>query len=604
MNWNKMGRLLGVALLIGVGISLPAEAGPIKGFSGYTRPGYSVRADEPGQDVAKQDFIKGVAARAADPKREVGLGATVYFMVIDRVDGTADDPWGLGADLNRGWQPGREADGARASTKLDNKARYLYLYQIINDSGEPSQIKMATIRLLVDPEYITSWGWIGEKKDKDMEGSKAVGFSMEFGEEKERESVRAVSTASPGVSDREYRPMAPAFSSPKPYGMLPIHLGNIRQVASKGGEKDDTGREPEQVHLLNEVSDSFGTLVVETQTDTPRKDPGVRLYRPVVPAPLQRSERNRLVPAFQPLSLRAVGYDPYAPLSLTDLSTTTEVSTLTARALEDPLTRLIAAAEQSHRSFPALRAYWLDSPLKPGERSGLFGFTSNLPPMYDKVRVRANKVRGVGVGAEGPVVGVAGGAPDVRPANLASNGTVPVPVPPLEEALTTAAAGPGITLGSFGGGGGTGGGGGGPAGGGGGGFPGLGNGLGGVGVAAPPSSNSNNPTPTPTPPTPPTPPVPPIPPVPPPTPDQNQSVVVNVSQFQQQQQQQAQLQAQLQINKNINNNMCCCTPTPPNVIPEPAALLTTTLCLPFLALVYRRRKPDSSTEAPAEEPVA
>ena len=43
------------------------------------------------------------------------------------------------------------------------------------------------------------------------------------------------------------------------------------------------------------------------------------------------------------------------------------------------------AAEQSNRS-PAIRAFWLDKPMQPGERSTLFGFTSDYPPVYDDTR--------------------------------------------------------------------------------------------------------------------------------------------------------------------------------------------------------------------------
>src|SRR5262249_57393608 len=46
------------------------------------------------------------------------------------------------------------------------------------------------------------------------------------------------------------------------------------------------------------------------------------------------------------------------------------------------------------RRAPAIRAYWTSSPLTspgipfPGDRSPLFGFTSNDPPTFDVVRLR------------------------------------------------------------------------------------------------------------------------------------------------------------------------------------------------------------------------
>ena len=42
------------------------------------------------------------------------------------------------------------------------KARYLYLYQVDNDRGSKSPIQTVTIRLIIDPSLITSWGFFGD----------------------------------------------------------------------------------------------------------------------------------------------------------------------------------------------------------------------------------------------------------------------------------------------------------------------------------------------------------------------------------------------------------------------------------------------------------
>ena len=81
----------------------------------------------------------------------------------------------------------------------------------------------------------------------------------------------------------------------------------------------------------------------------------------------------------------------------------------------------------SLRRAPAVVAYWTDDPLRPGlagfqpgQRSTLFGFTSNFPPVYEDVRVRGNSV----LPFRGPVVFTA----DARAANLRVDGQVPTPV--------------------------------------------------------------------------------------------------------------------------------------------------------------------------------
>src|SRR5439155_3370983 len=117
------------------------------------------------------------------------LGGTVYFLVLERTGtgtgtGFDGDTWGTGtADFDRQFSEGRNFEGSY-SPSLDTKARFVYLYQIVNDRGLRPQsqdnpispvifagekedapaappavdISSFTLKLLVDPRYITSWG--------------------------------------------------------------------------------------------------------------------------------------------------------------------------------------------------------------------------------------------------------------------------------------------------------------------------------------------------------------------------------------------------------------------------------------------------------------
>src|SRR5207248_7614239 len=133
---------------------------------------------------------------------------------------------------------------------LDTNARYLYLYQVINDSGRTGRIQTTTIRLLVPPELITSWGHFVEKaRGEKAEGVAGVGFAMTFPNtdpktrDKAPSVILPVSTEHPGVSDPEYRDPAPHFLAPKPYGFTTFPVGKAVPIAA--GE--DRGREPEAV---------------------------------------------------------------------------------------------------------------------------------------------------------------------------------------------------------------------------------------------------------------------------------------------------------------------------------------------------------------------
>jgi hypothetical protein len=224
-------------------------------------------------------------------------------------------------------------------------------------------------------------------------------------------------------------------------------------------------------------------------------------------------------------------------------------------------------------------AFWTDEPLKPGkvgaqpgQRSTLFGFTSNYPPVYEDVRVQGN------------TPAAAGGA-EAAPGNLKVDGEVPTPIA-FEQA-----APPSPALGSFGGplgtvgagggllrgGGGFGGGGfgfpfGGGFGGGGvgSGFPGAGAGAGagtgngtgtGNGISNAQQSQQQSPFPF--------------------TISIQNSAIAQQSQSQSQTQTQSQQQQQQQEQRRRHQRQ---------VVPEPAAVVPALLGVPLLLLLALRRR--------------
>jgi len=157
---------VGWALTLGLGlIVVPsvARAEELKKFSGYTRPGIPTAPPGP---------IK----VAGDKALEGAIGATVYFKVFERSNDDEGDPWGTGfMDLDRWFVPGQASRGRNAES-LDTSARYLYLYQVVNDSYRPAQVKSVAIRLLIPPHLITSWGHFAQRGDKGA--GRGVGFTI------------------------------------------------------------------------------------------------------------------------------------------------------------------------------------------------------------------------------------------------------------------------------------------------------------------------------------------------------------------------------------------------------------------------------------------
>ena len=157
-----------------------AHADGLQRFTGYANAG------TPSDKV----LASGVIESAADAPK--AFGGSIYFMVLDRGEGRGDDTWGTGVkSFDTQFQTGLD-DALKPSPGLDKKARYLYLYQVVNDRGSKSPIHEVTLRLIIDPAMITSWGYFAAaKKDKEKAPvGTGVGFASRPAPASRRRSPR------------------------------------------------------------------------------------------------------------------------------------------------------------------------------------------------------------------------------------------------------------------------------------------------------------------------------------------------------------------------------------------------------------------------------
>jgi hypothetical protein len=453
--------LVGLAGLVLAVVPAPARAEGLRKFTGYTRPG-----DPTGREGGAE--ARPVALDPNDP--HTPIGATVYFRVFELSDDSAD-PWGTGIpNIDKEFIPGQASRG-RGSDKLDTTARYLYLYQAINDSGRPAQLKSTAIRLLVPPHLITSWGHFAIKE---AGATRGVGFSMDFDvrdpkNPQGRNMILPVSTEHPGVSDHVYRDPAPFFNAPTGrYGVSPILIDNAVRPIADSSEAEDRGREPERV-VLQTIANFEGApswlekdraqlvgLLPYTRVLTPFSGLYNPNYNPVNPASYAPAPFSSVLPAgpasaggvggtMLPAAYGIGGYanpgvaTAYGPMGYASPGLGMAYGTAGGGVVAASGGATIPPfSAEALRRAPAVVAYWADDPLLPGQRSTLFGFTSNYPPVYEDVRLRGNPVP--------PFRPVAPG-PDVRPAILAADGQVPTPV--AFESMPAGVGGP--STGSLGG---------------------------------------------------------------------------------------------------------------------------------------------------------
>jgi len=591
--------------------ALPAA--PVPEMSGYCRPGQDASLPPP-----KQGGLP--IAVEGDP----GAGITIYYAVYDRLNGTVVDPWATGyKDLDKAFVAGQATDQLAASKVLDVQARYLYLFQIVNDSTRKSQVKAATFRLLVEADQITSWGHFSLGRVGADQPGQGLGFVAPVAEMAgAKAELRAVSSVFPAVTDASFRLNAPAFRSVLPLGLGLIPTDPLRPAA---GAVLTDGREPEAVVLMQ--SQSFAQAIALPRgelaggvalVDWANPAVGVAVGGGVVGGGLfsQLNARPGLVPLGPPVIGPPVIGPPIVGGAVIG------GGVIGGGVVGGAASSVVLARGRVEGIYPAFQARWWDFPLRPGQRSVVFGYTSNLPPVFDGVLVGLNvagAVAGAAAVADAAAVGifVGGTVPSAfafASARAEAEAFVGVPPPPLPllppllpppPPLLPPDGGPGRPGGGFGGGAGFGGGmgggqggamGGGLGGGQGGGFGGGGDSDGGnqqqgqQGQQGQQAQQAQQQQQTP-------------PSQPPGNNPNTQNVIVNVNQAQQQAMQQSQAQAQSQVSNNFNynknfnfnfnkNNCDSCGKVPPKVevIPEPAALLATGLALPALLYFVRRRR--------------
>lgn len=418
-----LNRTLGLAVLLALILVSQVQAAPLVEFTGYTRPA--------NVDLKESRPLPKEVPAAQGKRNPREIGGTVYFMVLDRAKGTADDPWGSGMkDFATRFRVSRDSP----SSKIDTTARFLYLYQVVNDSGADGFVYRASVRLLIDPRLVTSWGHFGEREQNRVRG---VSFAMTFDGKKGDEGNILPVAAVPdrqGVTTRDYRPRAPRHLAPQVYDFRSILLlrGDERAVAN-----DEIGREPDKVLLVNDArfDDNLsrkGEDIWQPRYQLPRDVGGDKRLAPVGPWREYNWAEDVRIRAVNDRLLRGE-----------DSSGRTPASDRTARQTPQNI------------MWPVIRAYWQEDPLAPGERSTLFGFTSDHPPVYDAVQLTDN-VSALPVRPAADNGGNAGVVPAVAPA---ATGTVPTPIvlaadtvsPPAPATPVAATAGTGATGGGVGG---------------------------------------------------------------------------------------------------------------------------------------------------------
>ncbi len=494
--------LLGLSVCL-VLLASRAAAEPLDYYTGYTRPGN----DEKGLDKAPPE---------GEPLPGE-LGLTIYYKVYRLPDLLrSDSVLTAGKDIEQAFVPGRDMGGRNISPKLDGKARYLYLYQVVNDSGRNGIARSVSVQLIVPPERITSWGHFALRRENDQ--ARGLSFALEVPDKtrKSRTEIWPVSSEHTPVKPEQSAYQNPAPYEPRPdltFDLQPILVNNI---VAAGPETESVGREPDRVMLVTDPSFKPRRLVqpratAELMNLPPQGGPLIPFsgvpevaWRPPVLGPggflqVNPFEVRQVAENVEPSNLvfRAFFEDPLRPNQRsTVFGFTSDLPPIYVPARIRGTTRESLVATGADRGIVAARSdsllacnvepsnfvsrAFLEDALRRTQRSTGFGFASDLPPIHLPGRMRdTTRESLVAAGLEFALV-------DARSDSLVADGGVPSPVgpaTPAEPVLPTVGNFGGVSsvAGPSGGGGGGFPGGGGTPGGGGGGFPGGGGGLSGSG---------------------------------------------------------------------------------------------------------------------------
>lgn len=518
--------------------------------AGYTRPG------APEDRVGKKGKI---IPAFLDPEVPVGepiIGGTVYFAVFKlNPDGEVEREL---ASLPGRFVEGRNFENA-FSPQYDRKAKYLYLYQIVNDRGmDPndnpillaadkdiniSDVRHWAIKISVDPRHITSWGHF-----RDLSFHASVPLKDRKGE----------TPAADGAGGK----------------ILPLAFSSDPSIQTELPERKFEDGSP--AFSLGKLEKSFGL-----------GDSGLNLH--LTPA-IAAAQKNKAAG-------RAVNWEENQ-LQVMEGGRAPDFVQL---IIDEKVQAMGVPNSSTYLGPVTFRVdFKKGNTLNVGQHSVVFGFTSDLPPKDEPIRIEGvmpkladplGKRGGLKPGGEfvafDPTARdfneedlsfVQAGA-GVAPGNAVAVGTAPAPVGAPVGAFTAPFGGLGGTAG-----GGLGGGGGG----GGFGFPGFGGGLargngGGGGIGGGQGGGEGEAQQQ-------------------EKQQQGQTINFNVTQTnnqeqqQQQQQQQKQNQKQNQSQKGKGGHDCPCPPD--HVIPAPPAVLLGLLGFPALFL-FRRNRSARKSDAPA-----
>jgi hypothetical protein len=540
----------------------PAGAGlrPRIVVAGYTRPG------NPPDRLTEKGKIKRVAF---EPDYK-GLGGTVYFMVLELTNREDDtDPWGTGVSgFTSTFVEGLDYDNTH-SPPLDTRARYLYLYQVVNDRGmDPLPIRpaanveigeepvaSATLRLRADPRLITSWGYfdgigfVMDAKDRTLTGEAPAGLAGE------KEKIIAVSATPPiieSLPEQMFKFRSPAYS-----------LSKLRML----------GKATQNLKGLTAVTDLQKKRIA-----------GIKM------ASWADNLLQATTHAIRPDEVRITFVRPgfWSRVFSSEIEPGAEGEGGEARPASLPAGDVITAGGLREVVFQAnwFQTAAVNNLLKMGQHSVVYGFTSDQPPINEPLALAdpagAVEAGAVAPGAEGirPVqIGAPGAAPGVAPGFAPGTAPSPTPAAPAAAPAIGGGIGGGVLGGIP------------PVGGVGGGFPGVG-GVGGFGAIPPPiaatggggvpaaaggtpaatTTTTTSPPTTTTTTTTTTPPTVNIP--------------ITITNSNLQSQRQAQLQHQRQNQRQAQHQVS----HGHHVVPEPGAFLLGLLGLPALLLVYWRRR--------------
>ena len=323
--------------------------------AGYTRPGTP-------DDIVTSDN-KIIPVNQGFEKKAI-LGATVYYAVYENKN-REGDPFGTGF-------PGLEGAfvaGQGNTGKLSTQAKYLYLYQIVNDRGidpvgevtkdgirfaanpgsgdlKSQDVGSFNLKLNVDPSFITSWGYF-----------RNVGLAL-AGEQ--RDSTGKIVAASNNGPEKI---RLAASANPSTIAKLEGLPAYTRQAKAY-----DFSRNVEV--SLDKSNLGLGSLATTKELS-------------------QKKANKTALASWEESALSSATQGGQTPDSV----------------------QLVTVSDKG-KDGGVFRAEWTNSQLKLGQHSVVFGYTSDMPPVNEPIRImnpaataKKDLVKAAGIDEEG----VAGG---------------------------------------------------------------------------------------------------------------------------------------------------------------------------------------------------